>query len=354
MAPRPRWWHQLQASKKEALLAIDLYNRSGHERQLEAFIVHMSMAWLRLMQANCEKNSSERDLYILDDRGRRRRHPDGGWWMKGLHELTAETLSATDPRRLNLEFFTGLRNVIEHRYERDIASLVAGRTQAYVLNYEATLIDWFGQDEGLGDELRFPMFISTFTRDAVKAVKEVRGRIPRGILDWLQDFDAGLDPSTQAAPQFDFRVYLVPHTGPKTQADAAMTFVKLADLTPEQRAAMDQVQTIIRDKQIPVANLGHLKPGEVARRVSTGIGRQFSISDHTKAWRHYGVRPSTNDPKPEETKAQFCVWDAAFRQYVYTEAWVVYLIRHLSKEAAYNLVVLGAESGEDEFAGNGG
>lgn len=54
MAPRPRWWHQLQSSKNEARLAIDLYNRSGSERQLEAFIVHMSMAWLRLMQARTE------------------------------------------------------------------------------------------------------------------------------------------------------------------------------------------------------------------------------------------------------------------------------------------------------------
>lgn len=348
MAPRPRWWHQLQASKKEALLAIDLYNRSGHERQLEAFIVHMSMAWLRLMQAKTEKAGSDRDLCILDDRGRRRRHPDGGWWMKGLHELTTELMPEQDPRRVNLEFFTGLRNVVEHRYERDVASLVAGRTQAYVLNYESTLVDWFGEDEGLGDELRFPIFISTISGDAVKAVKEVRNRVPKGVLDWLQDFDAGLDPSTQAAPQFDFRLYLIPHTGPKTQADASMTFVKLDDLTLEQRAAMDQVQTIIRDKQVPVANLGHLKPGEVAAKVSAGLNRPFSINDHTKAWRRYDVRPAMNDPKPEATKAQFCVWDAAFQQYVYTEAWVAYLIRHLGNQATYDNVILGVSSNIEE------
>jgi len=335
MAPRPRWWHQLQASKKEALLAIDLYNRSGHERQLEAFIVHLSMAWLRLMQAKLEKDGSG-DLFVRDKNRRRIRHKDGGWLMKSLHDLTSELLPPNDPRRLNLEFFTGLRNIVEHRYERDIASLVAGRTQAYVLNYESTLVDWFGDDEGLGEELRFPIFLSTFSGDAVKAVKEVRRRVPKGVLEWVQDFDASVDPTVAAAPQFDFRVYLIPHTGPRTQADAAMTFVRLDDLSAEQRAAMDQVQTIIRDKHVPVANLGHLKPAEVAAKVAAGLGRKFTIADHTRAWQHYGVRPAAKSSKPEATKPEFCVWDRAFRQYVYTEAWVAYLIRRLGDPTKFD------------------
>ncbi|WP_340697220.1 DUF3644 domain-containing protein [Cellulosimicrobium funkei] len=336
MPPRPRWWHQLQASKKEALLAIDLYNRSGHERQLEAFVVHMSLAWLRLMQAKVDHDDG--DLYIRNKRRQRIRHEDGGWKMKPLSDLTAELLPTTDARRANLEFFTGLRNIIEHRFERDVASLVAGRTQAHVLNYEATLVDWFGVGEGLGDELRFPIFISTFTGDAVASVKEVRKRVPKGVLDWVQDLDANMDPAVANAPQFDFRVYLIPHTGPKTQADAAMTFVRMEELDDKQRAAMEHVQTIIREKHVPVANLGRLKPGEVAAKVAADLGQRFTIADHTNAWRHYDARPGQNATRPEATKSQFCVWDGTFRQYVYTEAWVSYLVRHLSNAATYELV----------------
>lgn len=40
MAARRRYWYQLQASKGEARLAVDLHNRSGDEPRLEAFIVH--------------------------------------------------------------------------------------------------------------------------------------------------------------------------------------------------------------------------------------------------------------------------------------------------------------------------
>lgn len=275
MAPRPRWWHQLQASKNEALLAVDLYNRSGNERQLEAFIVHMSLAWLRLMQAKVEKDGG--NLFIRDRRGRRVRHEDGGWKYKPLNSLTDEQFAENDPRRVNLTFFTGLRNIIEHRYERDIANLIAGRTQAYVLNYDRSLTEWFGPEEGVGQQLRFPIFISSITQDAVAALKEVRKRIPRGVLEWVQDFDTALEPELAADQQFDFRVYLVPHTGPKTKADAAMTFVKMDVLDDQQRGAVEHVQTIIREKQVPVAGLNDLRPAQVAERVAEAIGAQTDV-----------------------------------------------------------------------------
>jgi hypothetical protein len=41
----------LQGSKKEALLAVDLCNRPGDDRRLEAFVVHMQIAWTYLLHA---------------------------------------------------------------------------------------------------------------------------------------------------------------------------------------------------------------------------------------------------------------------------------------------------------------
>jgi hypothetical protein len=152
---------------------VDLYNRSGMERQLEAFIVHMSMGWLKLLQAHFERSGE--DIYIRDKRGWRIRHPDdGGFKHRSLRDLSDEFLAQNDPRKASLAFFTGLRNQIEHRYERDIATLVAGRTQAYLLNYERTLVELFGEEEALADELRFPLFLSAITGDAVASVKKLR------------------------------------------------------------------------------------------------------------------------------------------------------------------------------------
>jgi hypothetical protein len=66
MARRPQWWHRLQASKSEVRLAADLYNRSCHERQLEAFIIHMTLGWLKLFQACMEQQGGE--LYEREGR----------------------------------------------------------------------------------------------------------------------------------------------------------------------------------------------------------------------------------------------------------------------------------------------
>ena len=343
MAPRPKWWHILQSSKNEAILAIDLYNRSGKQRQLEAFIVHMSLAWLRLFQAKTLKDGG--DLYERDSRGRRKPLRDSiagagarDYAMKPLSALTAELLDQNDPRRVSLEFFTGLRNKIEHRYEKDISQLVAGKTQAHVLNYEQTLVNWFGNSESVATELRFPIFASSITEDAVEALKKVAARIPRPVKQWVYDFDADLDESVSSSTSYDFRVLLVPQVGPKSRADAAVQYVKHDDLSQEQRDALDTLQAVIKNRNVPVANLDLYMPTEVKDKVQSGIGHRFTINDHTAAWKYYGVRPGGEEMKPSETDQKYCIGDRISGRYLYTDAWVKRLIRELSNPDTFEKV----------------
>jgi hypothetical protein len=207
MASRPRWWHQLQASKDEAILAVDLYNRSAQQRQLEAFVVHMCLAWLKLLQAKAMRDGG--DIFVRDNGGRRRRTADGDWLTKPMRVLMDELFVQADPVRL-------------------------------LVNYEKTLVTFFDANEGLSDELRFPLFVSTITDDAVEMIKAVRRRVPKAVLDYVQDFDAALDPDLVADQRYEFRIYLVPMTGPKTSADVAMSFVRLDELEPPQVALMER------------------------------------------------------------------------------------------------------------------
>jgi hypothetical protein len=339
---RRRYWYQLQASKAEARLAVDLHNRSGENRRLEAFIVHMSMAWLKLLQACYDQDEREKDLYLRGTNGRRQRTAEGDWLMKPLQRLLSEAYSDTDPTRRNVEFFLGLRHKIEHRHDRDVAILVAGKAQAIVLNYERELVRMFGVGEGLSDELRFPIFLSTITDDAVESLKTVRARTSRAIVDYIQDFDAALEPGIASSDAYDFRVVLIPQLGPKSEADVAMTFVRLDELEPDQRAGVENAMTIIREKQVPVSNLGALKPGQVATEVQQQLELRFSTSDHTRCWQHYGVRPAQGAEHPERTKSEFCRWDEAFEQYTYTKTWIAYLVRRLGEPAEHS-AVLGRE-----------
>ena len=336
MAPRPRWWHQLQASKNEAILAVDLYNRSARERQLEAFVVHMCLSWLKLLQAHFTRDYE--DIFVRDKNGRRQRTWDGDWQTKSLRILLAETFTEADPVRMNVEFFVGLRNKIEHRYDHDVAALVAGKSQALLVNYEKMLVATFGENEGLGDMLRFPLFVSTITDDAVQVLKAARRRVPRVVLDYVQDFDAALEPDLVADQRYEFRIFLVPQTGPKSSADVATSFVRLEDLDPAQSELMEKMQVVIREKQVPVADLDALLPKRVVEQVSAQIPWKFTMNDHATAWRHWSVRPRTNTDNPERTKAEFCRYNGAFRQYVYTTAWVRFLVRKLSDPDIYREV----------------
>jgi hypothetical protein len=237
-------------------------------------------------------------------------------------------VQAQEPGAQDIEFFIGLRNRIEHRYDAETALLVSGKTEALMLNYEDYLTETFGVEEGVAEELRFPIFVSSITGHAVTSSKEVRKRVPMSVRTYIEKFDADLDDAVAEDGRYEFRVTLIPQFGPKTSADAAINFVRLDELTVEQREEVERVQAIVRDKKVPVTDVGFL-PGEVAAEISRRLGIKFTISDHTKSWQHFGVRPPTDDPHPERTKADFCVYSQAFRRYTFTPAWVEKVARDL-------------------------
>ena len=338
MAPRPRWWHQLQASKKEALLAVDLYNRPGDDRRLEAFVVHMHLAWLYMLQARFERDGID---FWYRKKGRRVRGKDGEFRTWELATCLKEQFpNANDPIRRNVEFFIGFRNKIEHRYEQLLGTVIGGKCQSLILNYEETLTKLFGRDEGLAEDLRFPVFLTSLTGGAVDALKQTYKQLPKRLTRFIEEHDAALDEQVTNDYRYDFRVLLIPQTGPKREADVAMRFVRIDELPDKQRSDLEIVQTIVREKQVPVQNVGRFKPSDVSREVEKALGIKFTASsDHVRAWRYYKVRPPNGDERPERTKAQYCVYDEPHGDYVYTDAWVKHLIKEMSDPKTFEKVI---------------
>lgn len=336
--PRKRKWeHELEASKREALLAVDLYNRGGEKRSLPAFVVHMHLAWLYLLHAHFEKTGT--DYWYRDSQGKRRRGNDGQPLTWELGRCLREEFKDNDPVRRNCEFFIGIRDKIEHRFERALSPVIAGKCQAHVLNYEATLTRLFGTEHGLADELRFPIFLSTLTEDAISVLKQTYRQLPRSITRYVETFDQGLPDEIRDDQRYEFRITLLPQTGPASESDVAMSFVRWDDLTEEQRAELDKMQTIIREKRVPVSGKDFVKPSVVARRVQRELGVIFSpYSDHAKAWRYYKVRPAWGEAPPERTRTEFCVYDEPHGDHVYTEAWVRFLIKELKDPKKFRAV----------------
>jgi Protein of unknown function (DUF3644) len=335
MAPRRRELRILQAAKKEAILAVDLYNRPGADRSLQAFIVHMGIAWLYLAQAILTRDGV--DFTYRD--GTRPILVDGEpktWEL--ARAITHLYPNSNDPVRRNVEFFLRLRNKIEHRHSQMLEAVVAGRAQSYIVNFEEKVVAEFGRGESLGQALRLPVFLTSLSDDAVAAVKKAFLLLPAQIRTFIVDYDNELPADVRNHPAYEFRLLLIPKTTSKSHADAAIEFVKLADLTSEQREKLDESLVIIRDRQVGVSHKGNLRPKAVAAAVQARIPWKFSATpQHSGAVTHYGIKPQAGADKTA-TDTTYCLFDEAHDDFVYTPAWVEKLARELATDDGYRTV----------------
>jgi hypothetical protein len=323
MAVRRRYKPSLDLAKDEALRACDFYNERRRQRSFEAFLVHIGLAWHALLQA-----LNERDGIDL--------HRE--WDLPTA--LVQRFPDPANPVRVNLAFLVALGERIARATPKAMVAielLVAGKAQSCIRNFEQIVVAEFGTPESLAGDLRFPVFLASLTGGG-DGVAAARTRAPRRIVAFIDGFDAALDPAIAQDEQYEFRVLLFQKTGPKTADDAPIEYLSVKAMTAEQRRAMDSAMVIVRDKQVPVANLDRLRPGEVVKRIKPVVPA-FSVTYHTYATWHFNVRPRGSAPDPTATVAAFCLYDAAHGDYVYTQAWVNKLLRDLEGDPAATLAV---------------
>ena len=77
-----------------------------------------------------------------------------------------------------------------------------------------------------------------------------------------------------------------------------------------------------------MANAGLLKPSATAKAIEAEIPYKFSVYSHfTRAWRKLGVRPPSNDSHPERTLPDYCIYDGAHRDYLYTQEFIAKIVQ---------------------------
>jgi hypothetical protein len=63
------------------------------------------------------------------------------------------------------------------------------------------------------------------------------------------------------------------------------------------------------------------------------------MHQHTCAWRYFGVRPPSEADDPTKTQQEYCVYDGAHGDYLYTDAWARLLVREFSQKDRYKAIV---------------
>lgn len=327
-----RFRHYLVAAKEEALLACELYNARRRPRNLEAFLVHMCIAWTNLLQALCERDSF--DYYYRTANGRfvRVNGEKKSWELQRLVEHYFP--KPNDPARRNIEFFIGLRNKIEHRLsekqQKALLEVVSGKCQAYLRNFEDVLTREFTVAESLADQLHLPLFLSKLSDDALRSVKDIRSALPKGVISYIDAYDRSVGEHVSSDQAYEFRILLIPQIASRSAADMAIEFVNIDKLDDAKRLALDNAMVIVRDRHVPVANADRMKPGEVVARVKQSF-TMFSMEAHRLAWHYFSVRPTKSKDKAANSKTdqRYCVYDVVHDDYTYYEAWVQKLLKEL-------------------------
>jgi hypothetical protein len=328
----------LEKARESALAAVEAYNKPGSRFRTAQYIVLINMAWTALFHAIFFKRGRRPWHRKKTPKGVRYLYVDGEPKHWELATCVNEYYQdANPPERANLGFLAGLRHKIEHRHLPELDPVVYGECQAALTNLEELLTREFGARYALGETLAVSL---QFSR-AVPAEKAAAMRLQlasagKDVLQFIDAFRAELSDEIVNDPRYSFRVYLVPKaTGRPGAADVAVEFVPYDPNAPGEMEQLRRVVTLIKERQVPVANLELLRARQVVDRVRAALHVPFNMGTHTLAWRHYGVRPPGRSDRPERTKPRYCVYDKAHADYLYTPEWVDFLVKQLSDPAEY-------------------
>ena len=338
----------LEKAKESVLAAVDNYNRSGTRFRSGSYIVLMCIGWTALLHAVFFKRKVK-PFYRDSKNPKKYARVDGDYKAWELSTCVDKYFEGTtSPITDNLRFLIGLRNKIEHRSMPELDCHIFGECQACLFNFEDVLLKAFGSHHCLSECLSLAIQFSRLrNEEQSKAVARLHGPLRADIRRYIDTFRSSLSTRTTDDLRFSFKVFLIPKlSNHESQADVAVEFVKFDPAKPSEMQQYEKLTALIKPAVANVVNAGRLKAGDVCKRVepvvrhACGKGVHFTASyHHAKACVYYKVRPKKGDPHPEKTKVEFCQYDAAHKDYVFTEQWVTFLIEEMKKPGQYKTVL---------------
>lgn len=329
----------IEKARESALLAVETYNRPTAKFRSGAYIVLMVIAWTSLFLAIFHRRGVK--PFYRKKGSRRFEKVDGEYKRWELAECLRQFYKSDNSAiRKNLEFFIALRNRIEHSSLAKLDPEIFGECQAMLLNFENLLCSEFGDRYAIRGGLTFALQFSKISvRTETSADAGGKKKTFADVKRFIDQFRSSLSTDVQNDMAYSFRVYLVPKIGNHTASDAvAVEWIKYDPTKPEEMKQYDKVVSMIKTKQVPVSNLGLLKPTEVVHQVRSRLSQKFTLHVHTLCYKHFNVRPAKGAADPASCDTRYCQYDTLHDDYGYTAAWVEFLVEKLSDEGTYRFV----------------
>ena len=329
----------LDSSIDSALLAVEIYNKPRTPFRVENYISLMVIAWTRLFHAYFY-HAKGNIFYYKRKNSTRYEKIDGerkAWELKtciNKHGSLIESIKA------NLIFFIKLRNKVEHRdiNKEDIGLEIFGECQSLLYNYEKILVEFFGEEYVLNENLAFSLqFSRTRTTEQGIASKKMLSRDIKEIKNFIEKYRSELSEDVFNSQEYSVKLIQIPKilNNPKKNVPA-IEFVNWSNLSKNDKENYEKVTALIKNKtvKIEVINPGKLRAGDVVKKVleNTSI-KKFSHYDHKCLYYLFSIRPiSEENLDAFETKTKYCHYDEVHNDYVYQESWLDFLAKIINKK----------------------
>ena len=329
----------IDKSRDSALLSVCIFNNPLMRFRSHGFIVQLNIAWTALFHAIFERDGID---YYHTDKAGNYIHIDGQKKAWELEKCANEYWKGQScaPKE-NLLFLNALRNQIEHRFLPAIDFEVWGHCQACLNNFEDVLVREFGEYFGLLTSLAVPLQLSKLASEAhINALKELQSENYTLVRKYIQSYHSKVSDDIFSSQNFQIKVFVVPVLANHARsADVALKFVKLDESDPAAKEFYEKnfAHVFIKEKhtdQTPYT----LRPSIVVEKVGRKLGKKFTPDTHTRAWKHFNVRPPSK-ATTRDTKKEYCGYLDGPGQYYYTETWVDFLVKELSDDSTYETVL---------------
>lgn len=323
-------------ARDSAILAIDIYNRPIIAFRSQGYIIMMVIAWTALFHAVYELEGID---YFYKEKNGNDKIVDGdkkAWELDRCIDKCENLIS--NAVKKNLRLFISLRNKIEHRYVPAFDFDVFGECQAMLLNFENLITEKFGSYYALNNSLSFPLQVSS-VRSNVQAevTKKIQSEHYSELKEYIEAYRSSLDDDVFSDSQYSFRIFLIPQLGNhRSSSDCAVEFLHYDPKHPEDFESVKKDIALIKEKCIPVANQGKFKPRMVCDVLSERMGTKISTTLHARAWKYYKVRKQGT--QADGCDIRYCQYDEAHRDYVYTQAWIDFLLKKFSDPDELSMV----------------
>ena len=218
----------------------------------------------------------------------------------------------------NLRAIIKLRDLVQHRVLGPFEAKWVGLFQANCINYEKTIVSFFGQRLSLSGEMSFALQFSGLSID--QATEMVKSDLPPVIKSINEElFGRMADEQTN---DMEFQFFVTYTKVVASNAKSAFHFY-----SHEGADGIEKKDVVVKLKTSAITH-PH-RPTKVIKEVSRRTGKRFTISNHTQAYRRHKVRPDGNSIKPEVTNENFCYYDKVYKGYSYNDAWIELLIKEV-------------------------